>query len=74
MGKKDLEMLVAKVSHKHTDQGQKVDSKPGPRDGREYLAQMKWAQHSGGLLLVLLPPLNFLLTLGQVQFARPIVI
>ena len=27
---------------------------------------------SGGLLLVLVPPLNFLFTLGQVQFARPI--
>ena len=29
MGKKDLEMLVARVSLKHTDQGRKVDSKPG---------------------------------------------
>ena len=28
MGKKDLEMLVARVNLKHTDQGQKVDRKP----------------------------------------------
>ena len=29
IGKKDLEMLVARISPKHTDQGQKVDRKPG---------------------------------------------
>ena len=40
MGKKDLEMLVARVSLKHTDQEQKLDRKPGTRNGREYSAQM----------------------------------
>ena len=40
MGKQDREMLVARVRLKHTDQGQKLDRKPGTRNGREYLAQM----------------------------------
>ena len=40
MGKQDREMLVARVRLKHTDQRQKLDRKPGTRNGREYLAQM----------------------------------
>ena len=70
-GKKDLDMLVANVSHKHTDQGQKVDRKPGARDGRVF-SPNEMSPTIGGLLLVLVPPLNFLLTLGQVQCAKPI--